>query len=97
MKAFFGKIWNGMKNFFTKAWKGTKTFFGKAWKWSVAHKAIAITTASVVVAGATCAIVLPIALHEHSYSTEWTTDATNPWHTATCKHEEEISDLAAHT
>ncbi|MBO5736994.1 MAG: hypothetical protein J6S04_04210, partial [Clostridia bacterium] len=97
MKAFFAKAWAGIKKFFSKAWKGTKTFFGKAWKWSVAHKAIAITTASVVVAGATCAIVLPIALHEHSYSTEWTTDATNHWHTATCKHEEEISDLAAHT
>ncbi len=85
MKAFFGKIW---------AWiKSTAT---KAWTWSVAHKAIAITTAAVVVAGATCAIVLPIALHEHSYSEEWTKDATNHWHVATCQHEEEIKGLEAH-
>ncbi|MBR2321696.1 MAG: hypothetical protein IKA57_06130 [Clostridia bacterium] len=85
MKAFFGKI---------GAWiKSTAT---KVWKWSVAHKAIAITTASVVVAGTTCAIVLPIALHDHSYAAEWSSDATNHWHEATCKHEEEISDLAAH-
>ena len=85
MKAFFGKIWT---------W--TKSTATKVWKWSVAHKAIAITTAAVVVAGTTCAIVLPITLHDHSYATEWSSDATNHWHEATCKHEEEISDLAAH-
>ena len=82
-----------MKAFLEKV----KAFFAKVWKWSLANKAIAIGTAAVVVAGAACAIVLPIALHEHSYSTEWTTDATNHWHVATCKHEDEISDLAAHT
>ena len=86
MKAFFGKIWTWIKSTATKVWK-----------WSVAHKAIAITTAAVVVAGTTCAIVLPIALHEHSYATEWSSDAENHWHDATCKHEEEKSDLAAHT
>ena len=74
-----------------------KEFFRKVWTWIISHKAIAIATASVVVAGATCAIVLPIALHEHSYSEEWRTDATNHWHVATCQHEEEIEGLEAHT
>ena len=74
-----------------------KTFFSKIWTWILAHKIIAIVVASVLVAGTTCAIVLPIALHEHSYATEWSSDAENHWHDATCKHEEEKSDLAAHT
>ena len=33
---------------------------------------------------------------EHTFSEEWTTDATNHWHAATCEHTEEKSDLAAH-
>ena len=74
-----------------------KAFFSKIWTWILAHKIIAIVAASVLVVGTTCAIVLPIALHEHSYATEWSSDAENHWHDATCKHEEEKSDLAAHT
>ena len=74
-----------------------KAFFSKIWTWVLAHKIIAIVVASVLVVGTTCAIVLPIALHEHSYATEWSSDAENHWHDATCKHEEEKSDLAAHT
>ena len=35
--------------------------------------------------------------HEHSYATEWSSDAENHWHDSTCKHKEEKSDLAAHT
>ena len=35
--------------------------------------------------------------HEHSFSKEWTSDATNHWHAATCEHTEEVSDKAEHT
>ena len=86
-----------MKAFFVKFLTSAKAFFTKAWAWSLAHKVVAIAIAATVVVGTTCAIVLPIALHEHSYAEEWTTDATNHWHDATCKHEEEKSDIAAHT
>lgn len=34
--------------------------------------------------------------HEHTYSTEWSKDATNHWHAATCGHDVK-SDEAAHT
>jgi len=74
-----------------------KAFFSKIWTWILAHKIIAIVAASVLVVGTTLAIVLPIALHEHSFAEEWSSDAENHWHDATCKHEEEKSDLAAHT
>ena len=73
-----------------------KAFFSKMWAWIVSHKIIAISVASVIVVGSTLGIVLPIALHEHSYKTEWSTDAQNHWHDAECKHEEEKSDLGAH-
>ena len=59
------------------------------WAWIVSHKIIAISVASVIVAGSTLGIVLPIALHEHSYKTEWSTDAQNHWHDAECKTLEE--------
>ena len=74
-----------------------KALFSKIWMWILAHKIIAIVAASVLVVGTTCAIVLPIALHEHSYATEWSSDADNHWHDATCKHDEEKSALDAHT
>ena len=86
-----------MKAFFAKVWNAIKSAFSKAWAWSIGHKAIAIAVAATVVVGATCAIVLPIALHNHKFAEEWCTDAENHWHAATCKHEEEKSDLAAHT
>ena len=73
-----------------------KAFFSKIWAWIVSHKVIAIIVASAVVVGSTCAIVLPIALHEHSYSAEWSTDAENHWHGADCNHTEEKSDIGAH-
>ena len=86
-----------MKAFFAKVWNATKSLFKKTWAISMAHKAIAIAVAATVVVGTTCAIALPIALHNHKFAEEWCTDAENHWHTATCKHEEEKSDLAAHT
>lgn len=33
----------------------------------------------------------------HSYSSEWSKDATNHWHAATCEHTLEVADKAAHT
>ena len=73
-----------------------KAFLAKIWTWILANKVIAIAAASVLVVGTTCAIVLPIALHDHSYAEEWSSDAESHWHDATCKHEEEKSDAAAH-
>ena len=35
--------------------------------------------------------------HEHSFSSDWSSDATNHWHAATCEHTEEVSEKAAHT
>ena len=97
MKAFFAKVWNATKTLFAKGCKVTASFFKKTWAVSMAHKAIAIAVAATVVVATTCAIVLPIALHNHKFAEEWCTDAENHWHTATCKHEEEKSDTAAHT
>ena len=34
--------------------------------------------------------------HEHSFSKDWTSDATDHWHAATCEHTKELSDKAAH-
>ena len=35
--------------------------------------------------------------HEHSFSKDWTSDATDHWHAATCEHTKEVSDKAGHT
>ncbi len=35
--------------------------------------------------------------HEHTYSEDWSSDASNHWHAATCEHTEEVSELAEHT
>ena len=34
--------------------------------------------------------------HVHTYSDEWSADATSHWHAATCAHTEEKADVAAH-
>lgn len=34
--------------------------------------------------------------HKHTYSEEWTTNATHHWKAATCEHEEEKSDYGEH-
>ena len=86
-----------MKAFFSKIFGGIKTACAAAWNWCLAHKVVAIVVASVLVVGTTLSIALPIALHNHDFATEWSYDQTNHWHSATCKHEEEKSDLAAHT
>ena len=35
--------------------------------------------------------------HVHTYSTDWTRDATHHWHASTCGHKEEISGKAVHS
>ena len=35
-------------------------------------------------------------IHVHTYSTDWTRDATHHWHASTCGHTEEISGKAVH-
>lgn len=34
--------------------------------------------------------------HKHTFAEGWTSDATNHWHAATCGHDEEKSEVAAH-
>ena len=36
-------------------------------------------------------------IHVHTYSEDWTKDATHHWHAATCGHTTELSGKAAHT
>ena len=35
--------------------------------------------------------------HEHSFSKDWTSNATEHWHAATCEHTKEVSGKAKHT
>ena len=35
--------------------------------------------------------------HEHTFASEWTSDETNHWQTATCEHTTEVSGKAEHT
>ena len=35
--------------------------------------------------------------HTHKFSSDWTSNATDHWHAATCEHAEEVSGKAAHT
>ena len=85
--AFFGKLWHKTQSATKKVWALVKL-----------HKVVSIASAAtVVVAGTTCAIVLPIALHNHEYSSEWTSDTKSHWHEAVCDHEDERSDVAEHT
>ena len=35
--------------------------------------------------------------HDHTFATEWSSDATHHWHAATCTHTSEIADKAEHT
>ncbi|HAJ77760.1 MAG TPA: hypothetical protein DCO89_01665 [Clostridiales bacterium] len=36
-------------------------------------------------------------MHEHTFSEQWTYDATHHWHEATCEHIEEVKDKAEHS
>lgn len=37
------------------------------------------------------------AAHEHTYAADWSYDATHHWHAASCSHDSEKADKAAHT
>ena len=53
-----------------------------------------IASMAVLVSLASCTQETP---HEHTFSAEWTSDATYHWHAATCEHTDEVSDKAEHT
>ena len=36
-------------------------------------------------------------VHTHTFASEWTSDATNHWHSATCEHTKEVSGKAEHS
>ena len=36
-------------------------------------------------------------IHEHSFSKDWTSDAIDHWHAATCEHTKEVSEKAKHS
>lgn len=56
-----------------------------------------ILISSVFLAGAVAASVAAAGCaHSHTFSEDWSTDDTNHWHAATCKHTDEKSDLGAH-
>ena len=60
------------------------------------HKWIAVISA-IVMALAVAGCQINSDNHEHSFSKDWTSDATDHWHAATCEHTKEVSDKAAHT
>ncbi len=35
--------------------------------------------------------------HDHTFSPDWTKDATHHWHAATCEHKDKVRDMAEHT
>ena len=39
----------------------------------------------------------PSESHQHKFSKKWSSDEQNHWHSATCEHVDEVSDLAAHS
>ena len=38
-----------------------------------------------------------ILIHDHTFATEWTSDATHHWHASTCEHTTEVSEKGEHT
>ena len=65
-------------------------------------KKLWITTTILIIALALCFGLTACAeknstSHEHEFSTDWSTDDTNHWHSAICEHEEEKSDVEAHS
>ena len=43
-----------------------------------------------------CGTLAGCEMHMHTFSDEWTYDATNHWHEATCGHTDEVKDFAMH-
>ena len=40
---------------------------------------------------------IDIEVHEHTFATEWTSDETYHWHSATCEHPTEVSEKSVHS
>ena len=40
---------------------------------------------------------IDILVHDHTFATEWTSDATHHWHAATCEHKTEVSEKSEHS
>lgn len=38
-----------------------------------------------------------VPVHEHTFSSDWSSDETNHWHAATCEHTNERKDVGVHT
>ncbi len=60
------------------------------------HKWFAVISA-MVMAFAVAGCQIDSDRHEHSFSKDWTSDATDHWHAATCGHITEVSGKAKHT
>ena len=57
---------------------------------------IAVLAAAVVLSGTAGIISACTKPHEHTFSDEWATSATEHWHAATCEHKDEVKDRGAH-
>lgn len=60
-------------------------------------KLVTLLTLAVIAGAAASLAACETANHTHTYSDEWTSDATQHWHAATCEHTDEKADVAAHT
>lgn len=71
---------------------------GKFKQWIVAHKLVSIIIASVLVVGIALAIALPLTLvHKHTFSQDWSADASYHWHECTSESCDEKIDFEEHT
>ncbi len=61
------------------------------------EEADGVKTFTCTVCGQTRTEAIPALTHSHTYANEWSKDATNHWHAATCAHTTEKKDSAAHT
>ena len=67
-------------------------------QWIVSNKVWSIVIASVLVVAITLAIALPLALaHRHTYSEDWSHDASYHWHDCTGEKCDEYSEKSEHT
>ena len=57
---------------------------------------ILVLCIALVMSLASCVATEPEDTHVHTYSEEWSKDATNHWHAASCEHTDEKADSAAH-
>lgn len=71
---------------------------GKIKQWIVLHKLTSILVSSVLVVGVSLAVALPLALaHKHTYSEDWSQDATYHWHACIGEDCNDTTDNSEHT